>query len=260
MGSIPVGATFYFFTYLSSMYRIILSLLFLFNLKVFAQPLVLISKDKLGEISAWIKEKHPAVQTVECYGLTNDSLNYYLQKANALVLGGGEDIHPARYGKENRIALCGKIDVYRDSLEFFLLDFAFQKKLPTMGICRGMQLLNVYFGGDLMVDLPTDHPSNINHSQVGKKEVHLVKQIAKKSTVFDAMQTKECMVNSSHHQAIEKLNSKFYAVAKSSDGLIEAIEYKNFKQWFAFGIQWHPERLYNVHSEKLMECFLSKIQ
>ena len=258
MGSIPVGATFYFFFYLSNMIRYLFILLLFPFFGSSAQSLVLISKDKNGEIQKWIKTKHPQVQTVECFGLSKDSLEICMKAAGGLVLGGGEDIHPARYGKEKEIGKCGKIDLYRDTLEFHLLEWASQNKIPTVGICRGMQWLNVFFGGDLMVDLPSDHPSAINHSQFGIKEVHLVKQSATKSQLFDAMQSKEIMVNSSHHQAIGKLSPNFQAVAQSPDGIIEAIEWKTMNDWFAFGIQWHPERLEDLPSKKLLEFFLSR--
>ena len=258
MGSIPVGATFYFFFYLSKMFRFLI-LLFLFPFfGSSAQPLVLISKDKNGEIQKWIKSCNPQVQTVECYGLSKDSLEICIKTAVGLVLGGGEDIHPARYRKESEIGKCGKIDLYRDSLEFHLLQWASQNKIPTLGICRGMQLMNVFFGGDLLVDLPSDHPSSINHSQFGKKEVHRVKKLSTPSLLFNAMQTTEIIVNSSHHQAIGKLSGNFSSVAQSPDGIIEAIEYKKWKTWKAFGIQWHPERLENMESKKLISFFLSE--
>jgi putative glutamine amidotransferase len=225
-----------------------------------SQSIILISKDKNQEIKNWVHRIDSNWITVECFGLPNDSLQFYLSRAKGIIMGGGEDIHPQYYGKTHELNKCGRIDTYRDSLEVQLLIHAHRNRIPTLGICRGMQWLNVAHGGSLFTDLPSDIPSKINHSQLGKREVHLVKRRTKNSALFEAMGVPQIMVNSSHHQAIERLSPKFNAVGESPDGVIEAIEWKNLEDWFALGIQWHPERLFNDQSNQLLLLFLKELQ
>ena len=258
MGSIPVGATFFFFPYLSEMKTLVF--LFFIPFLGWSQSIILISKDKNQEIKNWVHRVDTNFVTVECYGLPNDSLAYYLSQAKGIIMGGGEDIHPQYYGKTHELNQCGRIDSYRDSLEYQLLVMAYRNRIPTLGICRGMQWLNVAHGGSLFTDLPSNFPSKINHSQMGNREVHLVKRRTKNSSLFQAMGVTQIMVNSSHHQAIHRLSPNFTAVGNSPDGVIEAIEWKDLEDWFALGIQWHPERLFNDQSNQLLLLFLKELQ
>jgi putative glutamine amidotransferase len=122
-----------------------------------------------------------------------------------------------------------------------------------------MQWMNVYLGGELYLDLPLENPSSINHSQFGKTDVHWVVKTHSKSRIFKALKTKKVLVNSSHHQGIKTLGHSFIAVGKSSDNLIEAIEFIPSKQWNAFGVQWHPERLKNEESLRLLNLLLKEL-
>ena len=119
------------------------------------QSVLLVSKDGSGNIRPWIRSLDSEITIVECYGLSNDSLNYYLNIADAIIIGGGNDVNPEHYNKPEYAAICGKFDNYRDSLEFKMIHYASENKVPIMGICRGQQIINVAHGGSLIPDIPT---------------------------------------------------------------------------------------------------------
>lgn len=225
---------------------------------VSAQPIILISKDKNKEIQHWIERNSSKVRVIEFYHLSPDSQNIILKQAAGILMGGGEDIHPSYYGREDAIEVCGKIDPYRDSIEMVLLDYAKSKKIPVFGICRGLQIMNVRYGGTLIADIPSEMPSEIKHSQTGVDSAHQVKA-SEESEMFKAVGELKLVVNSTHHQAIKNLAPNFEIVAKANDGIIEAISYTSSNLWFAHAVQWHPERLKNQASDNLCKFFLSAV-
>lgn len=152
-----------------------------------------------------------------------------LRGCDALLLPGGGDIDPARYGQENRGSL--DIDQERDALEFGLLRDALSQGLPVLGVCRGCQLLNVAFGGTLYQDIP-DHNAIDN-----KDRLHPSRCI---DPVLSSLYGGEFIINSVHHQAVDRLGEGFRAVQWAPDGIVEAIRHDTLP---VFGVQWHPERL-----------------
>jgi len=161
---------------------------------------------------------------------------------DGIVFTGGADVDPVRYGKPELRALCKKIDDDRDAIEFDFADKADERKLPILGICRGLQLLNVHYGGTLIADLET--AGKPPHSKIGEKDqrhdVHLEpgKLIKKISHVSDGN------VTSAHHQAIDELAPGLAFSAKSIDGVIEAVEWNDQSQKpYFLAVQWHPERM-----------------
>ena len=224
-----------------------------------AQNIVLISKDKNENIKKWLIQSDSSLITKEFYFLSPDSQQYYISKANGFVIGGGEDINPILYQQAESIVDCGKIDNYRDSIEYVLIKHAIAKKKPIMGICRGQQILNVANGGSLIVDIPKAVKSNIKHSQAGLDSVHWV-HIKSCSWLQKTMHLDSLVVNSVHHQAVNKVSDKFKVTALSPDGVIEAIEWKDNTHPFAAGVQWHPERLYNEASKRLSQSFVLKLK
>ena len=117
-------------------------------------PYILISKDNKGQIGEWLHILEPQLQIKEFYSIPLDSLEFYLERAQAVVIGGGKDIDPEWYDQPQYRPLCGPIDPYRDSLEYAMISYAREKLLPTMGICRGQQMINVSYGGTLIPDIP----------------------------------------------------------------------------------------------------------
>lgn len=157
-------------------------------------------------------------------------------RIDMLLLAGGEDVEPSRYNETNRGNRC-KVNARRDAWEFALLDEVIRRRLPILGVCRGCQLLNVRFGGTLWQDLPSEFPGAGRHRI---PDEHMI-DISKGSCLSRLVGAAACSVNSRHHQAVKKLATGFKVVARSRDGVIEAIEGVDYP---AVGVQFHPEGLF----------------
>jgi putative glutamine amidotransferase len=160
-----------------------------------------------------------------------------LEGVGGLVLLGGGDVDPSRYGAGRHTMTYG-VDDERDSFELALFGAAAERGLPTLAICRGMQVANVALGGTLHQHLP-DLPQMGSHGlpQAAGYSLHEVK-VAESSLLFDACQTPVLDCPSSHHQGIDRLGDGLAPVAWGLDGLIEAVE---GREWWLLGVQWHPE-------------------
>ena len=162
-----------------------------------------------------------------------ESLAELSQRAQGLFLTGGEDLDPQRYGQKNT-GLCSPPDLWRDSLEWSLCWQFVRQKKPVFGVCRGMQMINVFFGGTLTQDLQEDrglaHPYHSIHS-VECIEGSQLEQL------FGA----SFLVNSYHHQAVQTLGAGLISIAATQNGdIVEALEHKTLP---VLGVQWHPERM-----------------
>lgn len=177
-----------------------------------------------------------------------------LEHLDGLILIGGSDVDPALYGQDGQPGL-GVIDSPRDQSDVFYLSAACELSLPVLGVCRGMQVMNAYYGGTLYQDLPQEREQTIEHRQASAPYLlaHEV-QIDPSSYFYRIIKKETLRVNSFHHQAIKDLAPKFKAVAHSQDGLIEAIEYERL-----LGVQWHPEVL-AAHEPEQERIFVWLIQ
>lgn len=160
----------------------------------------------------------------------------------ALLLTGGVDIEPARYGAVPAPAL-GRVDPARDAFEFALLAAARARRLPVLAICRGMQLVNVAAGGTLWQDLPTERGGAIAHEQSAPRNVrtHEVR-IERGTRTAAALGVDVLRSNSTHHQAVRELGVGLRATGWAEDGVVEALESSDPAEWLV-GVQWHPEDL-----------------
>jgi putative glutamine amidotransferase len=152
-----------------------------------------------------------------------------------VVLTGGGDIAPGRYGQPNTVS--EEITPARDQMEYHLLEWAVDHHRPVLGICRGIQVINVFFGGGLVQDIPTQLRSPINHDG---SDPHLIRFTDPRVT--GVIGADEIHVNSHHHQGITQdlLATPLEAVAVcSADGLVEALIHRSEP---ILGVQWHPER------------------
>ena len=159
-----------------------------------------------------------------------------LASVDVLLLCGGEDVDPSRY-KTKPSPRLGEVNLRRDAWEWLLLDEAVKRRLPVIGICRGCQLINVYFGGTLWQDLPSERPGEVKHRGT---HLHGVR-IEGGSRLARCLGTAEMQVNTSHHQAVRDLAPGFRAVAFAPDGVVEAIESDALP---VVGVQFHPEKLF----------------
>lgn len=179
-------------------------------------------------------------------------------RADGVMLSGGDDLQPDLYDPAlpRRIkAKAGGVDPARDLFEFQLIEQALQQRKPLLAICRGPQVLNVALGGGMVTDIPTERPKAMNHARKGDahKRVHTV-ELADGSLIRKIFRQSTLRINSAHHQAVGELAPMLRATAKTSDGVIEAIELTQAEAKdapFLLGMQFHPERLIDAHPEFL---------
>jgi putative glutamine amidotransferase len=166
-----------------------------------------------------------------------------LDGVDGLLLTGGEDIHPALYGAEMS-PLCYPPSRERDLFELALFAAARQRELPILGICRGIQLVNVGLGGSLFQDLPSERPSAIAHDPGSARDArtHAVR-LQDGSRAAAALGATAITVNSFHHQGVDRLAKGLVATGWSDDGLIEAAESPPDAPWL-LAVQWHPEEMH----------------
>lgn len=166
-----------------------------------------------------------------------------LDGCDGLVLTGGEDIDPSWYGADPSPLLTAPSQE-RDLFELALFAVARQRDLPILGICRGIQLINVALGGTLFQDLPSERPGSVDHSPATARDArtHLIR-LAPGSRVAAALGGSQATVNSVHHQAIKDLAPGLVATGWSDDNSIEAAESPSGTSWI-LAVQWHPEEMH----------------
>lgn len=166
-----------------------------------------------------------------------------LEGCEGLLLTGGEDVDPAYYGEQPSKAL-GSVDRERDRFELALFRAARAARLPVLGICRGIQLINVALGGTLYQDLPSERPGPIDHdpgTARGARTHHV--RLAPGSRAARVLGVDRLVPNSFHHQAVKDLAPALIATGWSDDGVIEAVEGRPDDAWL-LAVQWHPEEMH----------------
>lgn len=183
-----------------------------------------------------------------------------LPRIDGFVLSGGQDISPVRYGGDITYGKLSELTPEREEVEYLLLSYAYQFDYPLLGICRGMQMINVFFGGTLYLDLEeqfdgmcavddvpvpaegvqTKSGVRVNHWQTKeyRHPTHTV-SIMRSSKLGEILGCDSAAVNSMHHQGVRALPPNLAAAAYGPDGLVEGVEAKDCR--FLMGVQWHPE-------------------
>jgi putative glutamine amidotransferase len=174
-----------------------------------------------------------------------------VRRCDAVVLSGGDDLQTSLYAGDalapEVAALAGRPDAERDLAETLLIQEVFHQRKPLLAICRGHQMLNVAFGGTLFVDLPSQRPAGLKHRRfdIPDEPAHAV-ELASGSIIRRLLRRATVEVNSTHHQAVDRLASLFRPTATSSDGIVEAFElareHAGALPWL-LSVQFHPERL-----------------
>ena len=173
-----------------------------------------------------------------------------LDGIDGLLLSGGSDLDPDYYGEECAPEL-GVTVPERDAFEMALVRLALGRGMPIFGICRGMQVLNVALGGTLYQDLPSQLGKDIlNHWQETPKwhPAHAI-EVLHDSRLAEITGCQTAKVNSYHHQGIKVLGDGLAVSARSSDGVVEAVEYRDFTEQWLVGVQWHAEIMREVGME-----------
>jgi putative glutamine amidotransferase len=172
-----------------------------------------------------------------------DIIEETLDTLDGIIITGGDfDIHPKHYGQTIQSEKVITIES-RTDYEFELFKRARTRGMPIFGICNGMQVINVACGGSLIQDIPTMRPSSINHEQPYPKDkpTHALKVLENTKLLNMVNGRVDWEVNTTHHQAIDKLGEGLRTSAIASDGIIEAIEVTGDE--FIIGVEWHPEYL-----------------
>ena len=174
------------------------------------------------------------------------TLRALYQHLDGLMLAGGVDLDPAQYDESHHPKL-GKVDTHRDWVELTLTRWALADDMSLLGICRGIQTLNVACGGTLWQDISAQIPAAIPHTFYPGHPYNLLAhtvQLEASSRLRDAIDAQEVQVNSLHHQAVKDVGDGLHVTSRAPDGLIEGLE-GDGSAWVA-AVQWHPEWLLDV--------------
>lgn len=159
-----------------------------------------------------------------------------------IILTGGEDVDPAHY-QATPSPRAFEPHRPRDVCELALARAARERRMPTLAICRGIQLVNVALGGTLVQDIGSERPTTINHDRSDARAVRLHDvEIDAGSRLAAAVGATRISVNSSHHQAVDRAADGLAVTAHAPDGIIEGVEWSR-DDWWMLGVQWHPEEL-----------------
>ncbi|WP_129672657.1 gamma-glutamyl-gamma-aminobutyrate hydrolase family protein [Candidatus Chloroploca sp. Khr17] len=185
-----------------------------------------------------------------------DLVRILYEQCIGILLPGGEDVAPRRYG-ETPLPELGLVDAQRDAVELALAGWCREDGKPLLGICRGIQVLNVAFGGSLYQDIPSQLPDTLDHRynthlrtyDVAGHPLHL----AADSWLARQLQTTEVLANTMHHQALKVVPSDLRVVGHAPDGVIEAVE--GVGEPFVVGVQCHPEHLWQQAEPRWLRLF-----
>lgn len=185
---------------------------------------------------------------------SKEQLEKELIRCDGLCIPGGDDVNPKLYKEDNTFSK--PIDQLIEQLDLDSIQFMYKQNKPIFGICRGLQILNVAFGGTLYQDINQQCPNSLNHSYsfINQKPLngHLIHVI--ENTQLSNLIQNQTEVNTYHHQSIKDLASHFIASAYSEDGIIEAFESENI-----IAVQWHPERMTSINEfQNLFDYFVQK--
>jgi len=195
-----------------------------------------------------------AIPVVFPYARSLEEATEMLKKVDGLLMSGGEDINPSYYGETpNQETL--RINSSRDTSEMYLLQAADKLGIPILGICRGEQIINVFYGGSLIQDIPSQVGEKVIHrqNQPGQEATHYI-EIAEGTQLSALIQQKTVLVNSRHHQSVSKIAPGFRVAALAADGVIEAIETTSTDR-FILCIQSHPEDFVAVGDKTFLPVF-----
>jgi putative glutamine amidotransferase len=234
-----------------------------------SSPLILISPSmqrkgvEFSDASISLSNRYPqaiiaagAVPVIAPFTDSKELIAECVRRSDGIVLTGGDDVQPELYSEElpeNLAKKLGPVEPERDVLELQLIDEVFRQRKPLLAICRGCQILNVALGGDLIVDIPTQISGALRHRRMEAKgeKVHEV-ALTPDSLLAKVTGEQTLGVNSTHHQAVGRVAKPLRATAKSSDGVIEALELKTPGLLpYLLAVQFHPERLMDRHKEFL---------
>ena len=217
---------------------------------------------KYFHYESWIREQ-PEVEIIKLSYHENNPGD--VERCDGIMLTGGNDINPRLYNQPEYLVYCHQkdIDEKRDEFEWKVLQHTEERQLPILGICRGLQFVNVFFGGTLVPDIPAFGKFNHSKFEEGKDRDHLI-EIDTNSLLYKIAGQEKGEINSAHHQSVDMPGYGLVANAMSPDGVIEGMERKEAKgRSFLLLVQWHPERmkdLESIFSKNIRHSFLDGVR
>lgn len=213
---------------------------------------------KISNYENWLKAE-PGVKTIRLSHQLDNLKD--LEQCHGIMLTGGSDIHPGLYNRPDYMYYVDskEVDEKRDEFEWEILQHMEEFQKPLLGICRGLQMVNVFLGGTLIPDIPSF--GKFNHAKIkeGRDRSHLVK-VDPESELSKILGTCEGLVNSAHHQAVDKPGFDLQVNALSPDGVVEGMERRDAAgKGYLILVQWHPERMDDqdsVFSKNIKNSFL----
>ncbi len=169
-----------------------------------------------------------------------------LSRCDGLLLSGGGDIHPGRYGCSVD-PLSDGINEERDAFEYEVIAQALKDEMPILGICRGMQIFSVFLGGSMIPDVQRAGYADHGKGKGSEDRVHTV-LIEPQTMLQTLVPSGRGSVNTNHHQAVDRVGEGLAVTARAEDGIIEALEWKHRQSTFLLLVQWHPERMQDAHN------------
>lgn len=228
------------------------------------KPVIAIPQMGTSLFRKYMKSKY--VYSLKCAGaevcwIELDDLQKAVEETltcDGLLLPGGADIEPAMYG-QTRDPKCGTPNTLRDTAEPLIFHAFVKTGKPILGICRGMQMLNVCLGGTMLQDISAQQVCKHSDFAARARSTHNC-TIEENTRLFTILENKEIAVNSMHHQAVDKPGDGLIVSAISSDGFTEAVELPGHP--FCLGVQWHPEHMYRRDKiqRKLFQAFVDAAQ
>lgn len=195
----------------------------------------------------WIKEE-PGIEIIKL-SYQENNLNE-IEKCQGIMLTGGSDINPRLYNQPDFLTYCdpNDIDEKRDEFEWRIMQHIEEHQKPLLGICRGLQFVNVFYGGTLIPDIPAF--GKFNHAIIAQdKDRHHLVEIDPNSFLYGLLGEEKGQVNSAHHQGVDMPGFGLVVNAMSPDGIIEGMEKRNSEgRAFLMLVQWHPERMTDQQS------------
>ena len=218
------------------------------------------AKQTLNRAYVWAVERAGGIPIILPVTREPDVIARYLGVVDGLLLSGGVDVDPACYHEAPHPKL-GDVDLDRDATELPLIQAALAQDMPIFAICRGIQSLNVAMGGTLYQDLPSEHPSNIQHAQdadyIPRDQMSHAIAIEPHSRLAEIIGDNTMQVNSFHHQALRRVAAPLLVTATAPDGVIEGAESRAHR--YVVAVQFHPEET-AVHDEKSQRLFRAFVQ
>lgn len=229
--------------------------------KFFVQKNIALVSNNDKSLNSYIRNVHRNNYSYTTVNLSDGNLDDYinlLDRIDGIIFTGGDDFDPAIYGGGDN-SLVEDYDFSFDKACLEFLDHALKKDIPVLGICRGFQLINIYFGGTLYEDLQSQFSKKIIHRNGKDKFASHDVIFEKNQRLYNLIKEERWTVNSLHHQGVKDLGEGLVVNARSSDGLIEAFENPKYK--YLVGIQWHPEASSDDYlSNRIFEDFMNNLR